>query len=794
MDILVLRLLKRIRPRDGWLVFVLIWAALLSVAAGIQEARWVPGEEYRHFFTGVALAAGFVGLWLAKSRLAGWAVGLVGGLGGVVFVVSTVGRVLPPGVQLAMEVGYLGQWLRRGWSEKVWGQVPFQPLLADSWARLTFLSQRLVEWWTVVRAGGVSRDNAPFLLLAGLVLWTASVFVMWGVYRWRRPLTGLLPVGAILAVSLYHSGEGLIYLLTFLASGTFLVPWMRFATLAESWEARGVDYSPEVRFDVAVLGLALAGAVALGAILLPSVSIPQVARWVWEHGPGTWQSDDDGLDRAFGGIRRPYPSGRGGIPVGAGGLPRAHLLGGSVDLARQPIMAVSTDDPPLLVPYPVGPEEIYDVPKYYWRAQTYDRYTGRGWENETADRVRYKAGESLPGTPIEGRRELRQGYSFFVSYDGAVYAAGEPLRLDISFSGRWRAPDDLVGLEREPRVKQYNVVSLVPDVDEDVLRGAPADYPAEMAERYLQLPDAVPQRVLDLAHDVTAELPTPYDKTLALQIYLRQFDYSLELEPPPLDVDVVDYFLFDVQTGYCDYFASAMVVMARAVGLPARLAVGYASGTYDVYREYYHVVEADAHSWPEIYFPSYGWIEFEPTAARTVFEREGIDPVSDRPVLPPPPRSPARRSLPAKSILRQVGLLLGGLVLWQAWRRWPRLASMSSPALMAVIYGRLARQGARLGVPMRPSDTPGEYGSRLAAGIARRVERPRWGRGTLAGQAQDATADLATLEQLYLRATYSRHRLTEDTRRAALSAWRRLSSRLWLIWLGGKAMGSVDKG
>jgi transglutaminase-like putative cysteine protease len=710
------------------------------------------------------------------------------------FVVNAVGRVLPPWVQLTTEFGYLGQWLRRGWSEGTWGQAPFQPLLADSWARLAFLNRRLLEWWAVVRAGGGSRDNAPFLLLVGLVLWAASVIAMWGVYRWRRPLVGLLPLGAALAASLYHSGDGLLYLLAFLACGTFLVPWMRFATLAQSWEKRGVDYSPEVRFDVAVLGVILAGAVALGGLVFPSVNIPQVARWVWEHGLDAWKSSDDGLERAFGGVRRPQPSGRGAIPVGLAGLPRAHLLGGSVDLAHQPVMAVTTDDPPIPVPYPWGPEEIYDVPKYYWRALTYDRYTGYGWENEIVEGERYRPGQSLPGTVAERRRELGQGFSFFVSYDTAVYAAGLPLELDIPSRVRWRAPDDLIGLEKEADLLQYAVVSLVPDVDESALREAPTEYPAEIAERYLQLPDDIPQRVLDLAQEVVADAPTPYDKAMTLQTYLRQFNYSLELEPAPPEQDVVDYFLFDVQTGYCDYYASSMVVMARAVGLPTRLAIGYASGTYDPYRGYYYVVEADAHSWPEVYFPGYGWIEFEPTAARSTFEREGVDPLPARPVLPLPPRSPARARLPATSVLKQVGVLLGGLLLWQAWRRWPRLASLSGPALMATIYRRLARHGSRLDVPMRPSDTPGEYGARLAAGINQRLEQPRWGRRMLTGQASDAMIYLATLEQIYLRIIYSRHRLTEGGRRVALGAWRRLSPRLWLFWLGGKAAPTVDKG
>jgi hypothetical protein len=229
-----------------------------------------------------------------------------------------------------------------------------------------------------------------------------------------------------------------------------------------------------------------------------------------------------------------------------------------------------------------------------------------------------------------------------------------------------------------------------------------------------------------------------------------------------------------------------MVVMARAVGLPARLAMGYASGTYDFDRGNYYVVEADAHSWPEVYFSSYGWIEFEPTAARSPFKRAGAQPFPDLPALPPPPRSPARGRLVGENVLTGVGVLLAGLALSLAWARWPRLGRLTGPALMAALYHRLARHGARFGVPWHPSDTPGEYRYRLALAVTHRAERPRWQMRALAAHAQQANAHLTTLERCYLKATYSPHPLVENERRAALSAWRELALRLWLIWLGGK--------
>jgi transglutaminase-like putative cysteine protease len=771
------RFLNRTRPRYGWWVFCLTWMALMAEAAGVQEARWVPEQEGRLFFTWVTLAAGLVGFWLARSRLSARGAWVLGEFLGVGFVVQTVGRVLPPVAQLLAETRYLGTWLQRGLSEGRWSRVPFRTLLIESWGRLTFLVGRIADWWTVVRAGGTGQDNAPFLLLAGLVFWTAAILTMWGVYRWRRPLAGLIGPAAVLVLSVYHSGDGVAFLLLFLSIGLFLIPWLRFMVLVESWERRGVDYSPEVRLEVGVVGLALALAVFVGGMAVPSVGVPQLARWVVEHWPQTAPSNDEGVWRVFGGLRRPGP-GEGSVPVAGGGLPRQHLLGGAVDLMRQPVMTVSVD-------------EADAVPQPYWRALTYRLYTGRGWENDDLEVARYRAGQSLPGAVVEGmagRRGLQQTIVRFDAGDRAAYVAGDPVWLDVSYRARWRAPGDLVGLETSAR--RYTALSLVPVVGEGALRGAPRDYPPQIVERYLQLPADLPQRVRDLARRVTADAPTPYDRALALQAFLRQFEYSLELPAPPPEQDVVAYFLFDVQVGYCDYYASAMVVMARTVGLPARLAMGYASGAYDPERGYYYVVGADAHSWPEVFVPGYGWIAFEPTAARSVFERQGADlQAAPPPAFGPPPRSPVGGGFSWVWPAVGGGAALAGLALILVWGRWVRLGRLPDSALMGVLYDRLARLGARLGTARHRSDTPVEYAHRLTVAVTRRAGRPRWPSGSLAPHARRAREGVGALAEFYLKATYSRHPLTEQERRAALRAWRGLSPRLWLLWLAGKPGG-----
>jgi len=101
-----------------------------------------------------------------------------------------------------------------------------------------------------------------------------------------------------------------------------------------------------------------------------------------------------------------------------------------------------------------------------------------------------------------------------------------------------------------------------------------------------------------------------------VETFLRRFKYTLDVKAPPPDRDAVDFFLFDLKEGYSDYFASAMVVMLRLQGIPARLAMGYVSGKFDNTTRKFVVTEEEAHSWPEVYFPNFGWVPFEPSSYR----------------------------------------------------------------------------------------------------------------------------------------------------------------------------------
>ena len=161
----------------------------------------------------------------------------------------------------------------------------------------------------------------------------------------------------------------------------------------------------------------------------------------------------------------------------------------------------------------------------------------------------------------------------------------------------------------------YEMRALISEATENDLRSAGTEYTGFLKDHYLQLPANLPQRVRDLAAVLTRGANTPMDKAQAIQGYLRgdTFQYSWDIEKPPGGADGVDFFLFESRKGYSDYFASAMAVMLRSAGVPARLAAGYAPGELDDESGLRAVKDTDSHGWVQVYFPGQGWTDFEPT-------------------------------------------------------------------------------------------------------------------------------------------------------------------------------------
>ena len=301
-------------------------------------------------------------------------------------------------------------------------------------------------------------------------------------------------------------------------------------------------------------------------------------------------------------------------------------------------------------------------------------------------------------------------------------------------------------LENHP----YAMVSYVSVATDDDLRNASATYEAFITDHYLQLPDSLPQRVHDKAAELTAAQNNPYDKAKAISDYLRSenFTYSQDIEAPPRGADGVDHFLFETRTGYSDYFASSMVVMLRSVGVPARLAAGYAPGDYDSENNVRVIRDHDSHGWVQVFFPEYGWIDFEPTPRWPEHERrmtssvvaglspsggdtgaindpsEFLDPFSEI-GLPGPGGLNTGGTFGNNPLLNidfvtvgtRAGIVIGAvaavwLLLYWLWNLGLRGLSPVEKA-----YARMNRLGAIAGMKRRAQQTPSEYASMMAGAL-----------------------------------------------------------------------------
>jgi len=772
---LLLRFLKRIRPREGWLILFLSLIGVLCLPASLLQVRWVQGSGV---LVGLALLAALLGMALATWRFPGWLGGALMAVLGLATTVGFVGRTLPP-LRLALdEWAYAFHWLRSLPGER-WSPFPFQTLLSDVARRLGSFGSRLWWWAQGVARGGAQQDNLVFLFLAALLVWGASVWAGWWLSRRRQTLVALLPTGALLAANVFFAGEGETWPLLFLACLTALLMAMHLATLEERWLAVGADYSDEIRLDLALAGALLTATVLGVSVAMPSIASRRTVEWFWRHFSGPWEQVEETAERLFPELERPArsPGGAGALP-GAEGLPRAHLLGGDPALSTRLALRVRVDEPP--------PQE--GGAQHYWRARTYAVYNGRGWDKEEAEALERGAGEPWTEAWLAGRRELLQTVQVLGAAGSVLYGAGEPLAPDRPYRALLRDGQDLVGLEPRQRAQEYTLLSAVPAVNEDDLRAAGESYPDRVLERYLQLPP-LPPRLTALAQRLVAGVETPYDRAQALEAFLRTIPYTLDVAPPPPERDVVDFFLFDLRQGYCDYYATAMVVLARSVGLPARLAVGYAVGRYDEEKGFYQVTEEDAHSWVEVYFPRYGWIPFEPTAARATFERRGM-PLAGR----PPDLDARLRELKERGEFQRfrqavqrwaLGLGIGGAVLALGAAVWTvrRRRSEAGLGVAQRLYLRLTRWSARLGRRPAAHETPAEFAGGLEARLTALATAARWGRPRLLAQGRAAGREAGELVAVFVRAQYSPHPLTKAEQDQAQALWQRLQPRLRTLWV-----------
>ncbi|HEV8470829.1 MAG TPA: transglutaminaseTgpA domain-containing protein [Candidatus Limnocylindria bacterium] len=554
--------LGRLRFRGGWFALPIYLVVVSMYPLSLEHADWVDIDEH---FWWIALVGVFVGTLLGNGRTRARRSLMIGAAVGTFAVVV--------GTTFAATGGGLFR------------------------EKLVHLAILVNNWITQVLAGEAASDPTVFVLLLGASVWCATFVGSFVLARNGRVWDAVIFNGACLVVNVSVALTNLYPdLIVFTLAVLVLLVRIHIVNLQERWTAQNIEPSGEMDWRLLRGGLTWTTVLVIMALVTPRVGAAEVLNTAWSTFEGPYHSVEAEWQRFFAGVSG--PSRLRGVSFSD-----SIRLGQAPNLGDRVIMTVQAG---------AG---------HFWRAVTYDFYTGAGWrttENDKADKI------TLATTD---REKFDARFDIIVPHSNILFAANEPQKVDVPYqfyTGQDRTySTSLHALNRSQAAGTYTVTSLVSAADKQTLRRAPATYSEYLKQKYLQLPSTLPQRVKDLAHKLLDNIPTAYDKAEALETYLRSppYQYSPQVKATPPGRDPVDYFLFDLKQDFCEYFASAMVIMLREEGVPARLVEGFTTGTYDAASGEYVVKEQDAHAWVEVYFPQYGWIEFEPTPSQPPFAR-----------------------------------------------------------------------------------------------------------------------------------------------------------------------------
>jgi transglutaminase-like putative cysteine protease/predicted transporter len=656
---------------------ILLVAALLVAGARLIATDWVEGLDILPIIVFFGAAAG---LALGYSRFSGRIAFLFALVYGIFTVFWRLGASMSHTIP---------------WNERVFS-----------------ILGRLESTITAVVRGQDVNDQILFLTAMAFLFWFLCVHAGYSLFRHGDAWSAILPAGA--AMFVIHINDKFWpfrawYLGIYLVLSLLLIARVAYLRLRLKWQKNHTRTPTYIGLD-----LSRAALIAVVPLILVAWTAPAVAM-AFPSAQDTWQEFSqpvrNRLDHVFASLK---------ATVGIVGDYYSDTL--SLGLGNELSDAVVlTVDAPTIIPAGV---------RYYWKARTYDHYSSIGWTstldstepispdifNQTLADSPYRWDATLTFQSVIPLRTLHTvSETYSVSRPGEAIAA---VNSDGSV--------DIEALQADPYLRsgeQYEIKAALTNVSVADLRETTAIYPDWVSQRYLELPDNITERTRELAKNIVEGQSTQYDKVEAITAFLRNnIEYTNRIDNPPNNQERVDWLLFDYRKGFCNYYATAEVVMLRTLGIPARIAVGYAQGERQVkpgegivpqiQRDFtegdtqvqtsdtsqYIVRQKDLHAWPEVYFAGIGWVEFEPTASQLplfrpigdallndnsgALDQQSNDPLAndiqsqqdtsnllpDLPVI-----TPQQRVL--QSVLR-VGAVIGasallGLALWGIRRRLP---------------------------------------------------------------------------------------------------------------------------
>lgn len=561
--------------------------------------------------------------------------------------------------------------------------------------RMEAMGGRLVKSLEVLATGQPLEDAFLFLALFSLGFWLISLCSACALTRSGSFPAAVLPAGvALIVIQVFDNqgDQGMSFLAIYIFLALFLLGRMNYARRQVSWQSWRVLPSDEDRANINLTVLAVAFVLVAAAWLFPvsQRNFSPLQGW-WREVTRTWQKNENLTN-----VVASLETGRG--PTVNDFYGNTLLLGQDIASNNTVLLRVQVTG--------VGGQE-----RYYWRVRSYETYVNGMWKTERT----FTRGFSPRTRSLElpGYEGVNAEFDFKVENTiiGSLVTPARPVWVSrpsiltfLPAGGEQVEPILFHVNEPLQPGEVYLVHAILMEPTLRQLQAAGTEYPAWVSDYYLQLPPDLPPAIADLARQVTAGARTPYEKAAAVTEYLRRtITYSVHVPPAPAERDALAWFLLDYKTGFCNYYASAEVVMLRSLGIPARLAVGFAEGEYQP-PGWYTIRQRDTHAWPEVYFPGVGWVEFEPTSAQPEVARpsgEKPTPTAEATSVPVTPQAPGPQNIPpeagGEAAAGEAGSGSGGGdALWMLMAFFGIVVLLGSLLFWAHISGNLEKAYGRL--------------------------------------------------------------------------------------------------
>ena len=711
-----------LEPAEGWFSMLMLAVAVYSVVYSIIGAQWVADSTILLYSTACGL---LVGLLVAKIRRF-------------------------PQAILHLAACLAGHWL------SIW----LTSMIAEHVSWLLLLENlRAVISGGLVSSSGNSGEMV-FLFYLTFLCFFLGYFGAWLIYRAHLPWLVALVYCSIMLVNLQYAKSDLS-LLTVILLGALLmlIARMQLNNQLAQWMQEGLHTDREWLRNITRRFMQIATLLTLLilplSLLLPVLDQPSSGVSFWNTLDNAWTNITHG-QFAF-----TNPGLFQGNQAATNFFGDELSITGSVNLPTGQVLYYTSTG---------------NAPAQYLEGFTYDRFDGHTWTSPASNQnlQQYSANATLPLVDLGNVSEVITSITIVVPPDGTkhyIFAPAQPYSFDVptvlySSNGNgsgmptaWTQQGPLSANE------QYHVKSLIPTPSPEDLSAIsfPSDWTndpnyAVLSQYYLQTPADLSPNVLKVAQQWTNGATNTYQAMKMLESHFTDpahFTYSISNPPVPGNIDAVSW-LLQTRRGFCTYYATAMTMMARLLGVPARMVNGFNQGHFDAHRKVWEVDGDNAHSWVQVYFPGQGWISFDPTPGFSL----------DNPTNPQPTQTPGQTPTPARpkptatathptsgthptptsgvggtgsntSVLgdtqRQmvflgislIILVVALLVLAMAIYRYKFDKLYANASLVSALYWRVSRLASLSGVPPRESQTPYEY-TRVLSQRFPRVKEPLW--------------------------------------------------------------------